>query len=867
MRKVKKALCLLVSSLMFLSVFQLTALSAFADESNPYWIKAGADISSSKLTASNAGTLVQNNDSSEIEQLTIKASGKTLSISGKTSLAPLPKKEGYTPIYVTSFKNLSTNSFGKPYIAMMPTKHKSADGSVYYTFSGEYDFSDVANGNYKMYLWRGYKEENRNYYYMGSSLSKIDSNLNPGILHYANVINVKNNSIEVVEYDAIVSANTAAYNKMNTYSPNRFLDKSLKDIDFANKDPRKASASYAPLSSAEIDYISSVAASITKNSTTDYDKVKSIYEYVAGNFYYDDKRPGNSGSNSAYSNPYVNLKGFNDKSTNNYNIYNGKVATNCVGYNAMVAALSRAVGIPTRIVSGVHITDTSWATQKDLNTENHHWAECYVDGKWIMVDANMGNQNHYTGKTWTKTGLSNYAFFDPTIDEISTNYIVKGVYLALDTPTLKAVVNDDGSFTLSWNKIPDAEKYEVYSKQSDGSYVMTKSTSDTSFTTVPATYGKKFTYRVRALNSDTTSAYSKDVSVTNIKLAAPVMKAAVNENGSFTLSWRPVTGAEKYELYSKQADGSYKLLKTTSGTSYTTAVADYGKSFTYKVRAVNGNIKSAYSAEVTATNNKVEKPKVTVSNSSSGKPRLTWEKVDGAVKYEIYRSGYSNGTYKKMYTTTGTSYTNTSAGAGYTYFYRVQALDKNGKVITKSDVVKQVCKLEKPVITKGNSGAGKPMLTWEAVPGAVKYEIYRSGYSNGTYKKMYTTTKTSYTNTSAGAGYTYFYKVVAVSKSNQNANATSEIVKQKCLAEGLAVTKGNASSGKPRLTWKKVDGATKYEIYRSGYSNGTYKKMYTTTSASYTNTSATKGYTYFYKVKAIGPDNFVESSIISVKCR
>ena len=58
---------------------------------------------------------------------------------------------------------------------------------------------------------------------------------------------------------------------------------------------------------------------------------------------------------------------------------------------------------------------------------------------------------------------------------------------------------------------------------------MTKSTSDTSFTTVPATYGKKFTYRVRALNSDTTSAYSKDVSVTNIKLAAPVMKAAVNE--------------------------------------------------------------------------------------------------------------------------------------------------------------------------------------------------------------------------------------------------------------------------------------------------------------------------------------------------
>ena len=43
--------------------------------------------------------------------------------------------------------------------------------------------------------------------------------------------------------------------------------------------------------------------------------------------------------------------------------------------------------------------------------------------------------------------------------------------------------------------------------------------------------------------------------------------------------------------------------------------------------------------------------------------------------------------------------------------------------------------------------------------------------------------------------------------------------------------------------------------------------MFTTTGTGYTNTSAKAGYTYFYKVKAIREDGFVESSIISVKCK
>ena len=81
-------------------------------------------------------------------------------------------------------------------------------------------------------------------------------------------------------------------------------------------------------------------------------------------------------------------------------------------------------------------------------------------------------------------------------------------------------------------------------------------------------------------------------------LQTPSLKTAVNSNGTFTLSWGKISGAEKYELYIKQTNGSYKLMKTTNSTSFTTAVAVYGKQYSYRMRAVRGKLVSAYSAAV-----------------------------------------------------------------------------------------------------------------------------------------------------------------------------------------------------------------------------------------------------------------------------
>ena len=254
------------------------------------------------------------------------------------------------------------------------------------------------------------------------------------------------------------------------------------------------------------------------------------------------------------------------------------------------------------------------------------------------------------------------------------------------------------------------------------------------------------------------------------------------------------------------------------------------------------------------------------SRSSDGKPVIKWDAVDNATKYQVYRATSKNGTYKRISTTTKTSLTNTSTTAGKTYYYKVRAIDDYGNKSKYSNISSRTCDLARPVVsTSSVSSTGKIKLTWKAIDGAVKYEVYRATSKSGTYSLVKTTTSTSYTNTSAKAGKTYYYKVKAIHE-NSAANSTFSTAKYRtCDLPCPVVSVKLTSAGDPKLTWSAVNGAVKYEVYRATSKNGTYKKMITTTKTSYTNSSATAGKTYYYKVKAIHDNTAANSAYSTVK--
>jgi fibronectin type 3 domain-containing protein len=76
------------------------------------------------------------------------------------------------------------------------------------------------------------------------------------------------------------------------------------------------------------------------------------------------------------------------------------------------------------------------------------------------------------------------------------------------------------------------------------------------------------------------------------------------------------------------------------------------------------------------------------------------------------------------------------------------------------------------------------------------------------------------------------------------------------------------SSSSIRLSWPPISGATGYRIYRSLSRSGTYTRVGTITSTSFTNTGLASNTTYYYKVSAYNnAGESAQSSMVSARTR
>ena len=236
--------------------------------------------------------------------------------------------------------------------------------------------------------------------------------------------------------------------------------------------------------------------------------------------------------------------------------------------------------------------------------------------------------------------------------------------------------------------------------------------------------------------------------------------------------------------------------------------------------------------------------------TESGRPKISWNAVNGADKYWIYRS-VDGETFDYYARTDKPSFTDGSTSIGTTYYYAVKAVAVlGGRDVSSGRSTAQSiqCRPAAPSVSIYRA-SGKPQLKWNAVSGAAKYWVYRS--TDGVNFKYYdSTAKTSYTNTGALLGTKYHYRVKAVAvvngKNVASADSGTKSLFTTPAAPGVSMCR---VIGKPQLQWSAVTGAAKYWIYRS--TDGVNFKYYdSTTGTSYTNCIAASGTEYYYKVKA-----------------
>lgn len=382
------------------------------------------------------------------------------------------------------------------------------------------------------------------------------------------------------------------------------------------------------------------------------------------------------------------------------------------------------------------------------------------------------------------------------------------------------------------------------------------------------TVSKEATYEADGLKERTCENCARKETETIAKkvLATPVVEAVSAVSGKkIKVKWTQVEGAGGYYVYYKTAGNGWSLLaKTDAATnSYTDSTPTAGISYTYTIRAYvteNGKTySSGYESGKSATA-KTAAPSVTVKELTYNKVQVTWNKVKDAAGYRVYRK-VEGGSWEKLklVSDTITSYTDSTVVPGTKYYYTVRGYCKPaGKALWGSYKTSKAIttKTAAPTLVSAKSTSyNKIKITWKSVDGANGYRVYRktAGGSWKTLKNVSAAT-TSYTDTKATTGTTYYYTVKSYRKVNGKTvwgrYKSSGI---KAVAKTAAPTLVSAkilSSGKTKITWKKVDGATGYRIYVKG-NNGKWTKIRTvgasTTSYTY---SKSYGKSEVYTVRA-----------------
>lgn len=155
------------------------------------------------------------------------------------------------------------------------------------------------------------------------------------------------------------------------------------------------------------------------------------------------------------------------------------------------------------------------------------------------------------------------------------------------------------------------------------------------------------------------------------------------------------------------------------------------------------------------------------------------------------------------------------------------------------------------------AGDGTVALTWNAVSGAVNYNVYYSIQSGGEKAgtKLSAGSVTTCTVSGLKDGTTYYFVVTATNSTGESQVSAeisaTPVAPAPAAPTGLSATAG---SGQVALTWTAVSSATSYNVYYStatGVTTAKGTKVAGITNAAYTVTGLTNGTPYFFIVTAV----------------
>ena len=250
-------------------------------------------------------------------------------------------------------------------------------------------------------------------------------------------------------------------------------------------------------------------------------------------------------------------------------------------------------------------------------------------------------------------------------------------------------------------------------------------------------------------------------------------------SGGIQVTWQAASGAEKYNVYRKDASNTvWRVIATVTGTSYTDKSGTAGTKYSYTVRGVGsdgktlspGYNKTGVSATIPAASATPAKVVLVSAKADSAGILVTWQKANGAHAYRVYRKDAVNSKWTVVAKNVrDTEWKDITAVKGTKYTYTVRAVADDGVTLGGYDSAgKSTMVTASPTtpanVTLGTATAGKNgiVVTWSYAADARTYRVYRKAPGDTKWVAVANVNGKSWTDKNVTSGVKYSYTVRGV---------------------------------------------------------------------------------------------------------
>ncbi len=259
---------------------------------------------------------------------------------------------------------------------------------------------------------------------------------------------------------------------------------------------------------------------------------------------------------------------------------------------------------------------------------------------------------------------------------------------------------------------------------------------------------------------------------------------------------------------------------------------------------------------------------VATDDAFDDKVTITWDPVPSATSYEVHRAPAVDGTKTLLGTTTQTTFDDTTGMPGTVFYYFVRGVNDGGTgTFTAGDQgSRPLLTPAVPVNVQASDGtdASRVIITWDAVPYADTYDVWRSATVEGSKTLIGSPATNSFDDTLAEPLVHNYYWIKAV---NTAGASDFSITEQGTRGPPLPAAPANlqasddASSDSITVTWDAAANATAYEIYRAESVDGMKTLAGTVTVTMFVDAEAPPGGVLTYWVKSLNSSGTSDFSV------